>query len=237
LIEARPSGPLHIHAAERVEEVAEIEATLGARPVEWLLNELGVGERWCLIHATHLTELERDRLAASGAVAGVCPLTEANLADGKFPLAEFRHRGGRIAIGTDANHLIDLPGELRMLEYGQRLSSMRRETLLLSGEHSAARTLVELVGSGGAQAVGQPVGAIRPGLRCDLVELNADHPAFLGQEPETALDAWIFSSASEHVVRTVIVAGRTVVDEGRHPAELQARRDVDRVMRQISQRH
>jgi formimidoylglutamate deiminase len=225
LLAARPAGPVHIHAAERTEEVEEVLAGLGARPVAWLLEYAGLDERWCVIHATHLDDAEVRGLARSGAVAGLCPLTEANLGDGRFELAAFRHAGGRIGIGTDANHLIDLPGELRMLEYGQRLASHRRETLLEEGETSVGTVLFRLVAAGGAQALGQPAG------RCDLVELDPEHPALAGQTPDTVLDTWIFSSAADTIVRTVVVGGRVVVRDGWHPAEEEARRRVDAVMR------
>ncbi len=231
LLAARPGGPVHIHAAERTEEIDEIVAGLGARPVAWLLANAGLDERWCVVHATHMTEDERSGLAASGAVAGLCPLTEANLGDGRFALAPYRHAGGRLGIGTDANHLIDLPGELRTLEYGQRLASHRRETALLDGESSVAAALFGLARAGGAQALAQPTGAIRAGLRCDLVELDHDHPALVGQTTATLLDAWVFSTASDTLVRTVLVGGRVVVRDGRHPAEEDARRKVAEVMR------
>ncbi|MGH3599593.1 MAG: formimidoylglutamate deiminase [Pseudonocardiaceae bacterium] len=233
LLDARPRGPVHIHAAERTEEVDEVQSTLGARPVEWLLENAAVDERWCVIHATHMTDAERRGLAESGAVAGLCPLTEANLADGRFPLAAYRHDGGRLGIGTDANHLIDLPGELRMLEYGQRLCSHRRETALRPGETSVGEALHRLTGAGGAQALTQPTGAITPGLRCDLVELDPDDSALVGQMPETALDAWIFSSTSASIVRTVLVGGVEVVSDGHHPAEARARACVAAAMHRL----
>ncbi|MGH2890798.1 MAG: formimidoylglutamate deiminase [Solirubrobacteraceae bacterium] len=232
LLRARPKGPVHIHAAERPEEVAEISDGLGARPVQWLLEHAGLDERWCVIHATHMTETERRGLAASRAGAGLCPLTEANLADGRFDLAAFRHDGGRFGVGTDANHLIDLSGELRMLEYGQRLQSHRRETLLAPGETSVGATLHGLARAGGAQVLAQPTGAIAPGARCDLVELDAEHPALAGQTTQTVLDAWTFSSASDTIVRTVLVGGREVIVDGSHPLQEIARRRVAAVMRE-----
>lgn len=231
LLRARPTGPVHIHAAERTEEVEEVTAGLGASPVAWLLHNAVVDERWCVIHATHMTAAELGGLAACGAVAGVCPLTEANLADGRFELAAFRRGGGRFAVGTDANHAIDLAGELRMLEYGQRLHSHRRETLLAPGETSVGQLLHRLAVAGGRQALAQPAGVIEAGARCDLVELDANHPALVGQTPDTALDAWIFSSASEATVRTVLVGGRVVVSDARHPGEEGAQRRVRAVMR------
>ena len=229
---ARRTGPVHIHAAERPEEVAEITAGLGERPVQWLLAHAGLDERWCVIHATHMTQAERRGLAASGAVAGLCPLTEANLADGRFDLAAFRREGGRLGVGTDANHLIDLPGELRMLEYGQRLAGHRRETLLAPGEASVGAVLHGLALAGGAQALAQRTAATAPGARCDLVELDPEHPVLAGQVPETVLDAWIFSSASDTLVRTVLVGGQEVIGEGRHRHEQDARRRVAAVMRE-----
>ena len=234
LLGARPDGPIHIHAAERTEEVAEVTAGLGARPIEWLLAHTPIDERWTVIHATHMTAAERQRLAGSGAVAGVCPLTEANLADGRFDLAEYRHEGGRLGVGTDANHLIDLPGELRMLEYGQRIVGHRRDSLLEDGESSVGAVLFGLAASGGAQALAQPIGGICPGLRCDLVELDPTHPSFAGQSPSTILDSWIFSTASDSLVRTVLIAGQPVIRDGHHPLERAARERVDAVM---SKRH
>ena len=193
-----------------------------------------IDERWSVIHATHMTASERQRLAGSGAVAGVCPLTEANLADGRFDLAEYRHDGGRLGVGTDANHLIDLPGELRMLEYGQRIVGHRRDSLLEDGETSVGAVLFGLAASGGAQALAQPIGGICPGLRCDLVELDPTHPSFAGQSPSTILDSWIFSTASDSLVRTVLIAGQPVIRDGHHPLERAARERVDAVM---SKRH
>src|SRR3546814_15104940 len=115
-----PAVPVHIHAAEQVMEVADCVAWSGARPGEWLLDNAGVDERWCLIHATHLAEHEVPRLAASGAVAGLCPVTEANLGDGIFPAIDYLAAGGRFGVGTDSNILVDAAQELRAPEYSQR---------------------------------------------------------------------------------------------------------------------
>jgi formimidoylglutamate deiminase len=227
----RPSGPIHIHAAERTEEVAEVESGLGARPIEWLLQNSDIDERWCVIHATHMTDAERTGLAGSGAVAGLCPLTEANLADGLFPLAAYRHDGGRFGIGTDANHLIDLPGELRTLEYGQRVTSHRRDDLLEGDETSVGEALFTLASAGGARALDQPTGSLKAGMRCDLVELDAEHPAFAGQTTDTILDAWVFSTASDTLVCSIVIGGQPLITDGHHPLEHEASARVDAIMR------
>lgn len=219
LLAAVPTGPIHIHVSERAEEVKEIQAGLGARPVQWLLSEAGLDERWTLIHATHIDAGERHVVARSGAVAGLCPLTEANLGDGLFPLAEYHRAGGRWAVGTDANHRIDAAGELRMLEYGQRLRRERRDNVTSGRDASVGHVLVKSSLSGGARALTQPTGSIRPGMRADLVELDPNHPALTGQSSATVLDAWIFSAAGPSPVRNVMVGGRWVVRDGQHPAE------------------
>ena len=120
-------GPVHIHVAEQVREVENCLAWSGRRPVEWLLDHESVDSRWCLIHATHTLPSEKQGIASRGAIVGLCPITEANLGDGIFDAKTFTQAGGRFGIGTDSNVLIDAAGELRQLEYTQRLSA-RRET-------------------------------------------------------------------------------------------------------------
>src|SRR5215475_8635373 len=122
-------GPVHIHAAEQTREVEDCVAWSGRRPVEWLLEHAPVDQRWWFIHATHMTGTETAALAASGAVAGRCPLTEASLGDGIFPAREFCDAGGRFGVGTDSNILVGVADELRQLEYAQRLKHRERNVL------------------------------------------------------------------------------------------------------------
>ncbi|MFN2259262.1 MAG: formimidoylglutamate deiminase, partial [Parasphingopyxis sp.] len=114
-------GPIHIHIAEQTREIEACLAWSGQRPVKWLLDHADVDARWCCIHATHMTDAETEALARSGAVAGLCPITEADLGDGLFPARHFLEAGGTFGVGSDSNVLIDAAGELRLLEYGQRL--------------------------------------------------------------------------------------------------------------------
>ncbi len=224
LLAQSPEGPVHIHAAERSEEVEECRAGLGAAPVEWLLTRAGIDGRWTLVHATHMTDAERDGLARAGAVAGLCPLTEANLGDGRFRLRGYLRAGGRFGIGSDANTLISVADELRMLEYGQRLHHRMRNVVVTPGAEateSPGRVLFDGARRGGAQALAQPVGALAPGRRADLVVLDPEAPALLGQTPGTVLDAWVISGgmAGATPVRHVMVGGRWVVRDRRHAAE------------------
>jgi formimidoylglutamate deiminase len=213
--EAAPEGPIHIHAAEQVKEVEACIATLGRRPVEWLLAQAGVDARWCVIHATHMTEPETRDLAASGAVAGLCPLTEASLGDGVFEGARYLAAGGRFGIGTDSNIQVDAAAELRQLEYGQRLMRRERNVMTTGAGESTGRRLFAMALAGGARALAQAIGSIAVGRRADIVVLDADHPDLASRSGDEWLDAWIFV-IGRAAVQTVLVGGETVVEHGRH---------------------
>ena len=216
LIEHWPTGPIHIHAAEQTGEVEECLAWSGARPVEWLLANMPVDQRWCLIHCTHMTAQESGTLARSDAVAGLCPITEANLGDGIFDAPRYMDAGGRIAIGSDSNVRIALGEELRTLEYGQRLRERKRNRLGPPGS-STGRHLFGAARRGGAQALGLASGALALGHVADIVVLDPTHPALVGRTRDSALDAWVFA-AGDGVVRDVYAGGRRVVRDGRHIA-------------------
>ncbi|MBE1527251.1 formiminoglutamate deiminase [Sphingopyxis sp. OAS728] len=214
LLELSSTGPVHIHAAEQVKEVADCVAWSGARPVEWLLDNAGVDERWCLIHSTHLDANEVSRLAASGAVAGLCPITEGNLGDGIFPAVDYLAAGGRFGVGTDSNILVDAAQELRVLEYSQRLAQRARALLASEEAPFVGANLFAHAVQGGAQALGVPAG-LAVGHAVDIVSLDLDHPAFAGTDDATLLDRWIFS-ARAGAVDSVWRAGVKRVERGRH---------------------
>jgi formimidoylglutamate deiminase len=214
LADAVPNGPMHIHAAEQVEEVAQVEAWLGARPVAFLLDRIGVGARWCLVHATQTTAEEIAGLAASGAVAGLCPITEANLGDGVFSAAAYLPAGGALGIGSDSNVRIALGEELRSLEYSQRLTHRARNVLAAAGD-SVGATLHAAALAGGARALARDCGALRSGALADIVAIDRAHPVLAALKPGQLLDGWVFA-ADDRVVRDVWSAGRRVVRDGRH---------------------
>ncbi|WP_268920184.1 formimidoylglutamate deiminase [Acidiphilium iwatense] len=210
-----PAGPIHCHAAEQVAEVDDCVAALGARPVEWLLDHAGVDARWCLIHATHMGASETEAMARSGAVAGLCPLTEADLGDGIFDGARFLESGGRFGIGSDSLIRIDAAAELRQLDGSQRLRDRRR--VVLSPNGSAGTALYAGALRGGAQALNLPVGAIAPGARADIVVLDRDGTDLAALPPGFWLDQFVFVGGSKLIDR-VYAAGRVVVEQGRHVA-------------------
>jgi len=206
-------GPIHIHIAEQVREVEACLAWSGQRPVQWLLDNMPVDERWCLVHATHLHDDEIRGIADRRAVAGLCPVTEANLGDGLFPMREFVGHGGRFGVGSDSNVLIDAAEELRLLEYGQRLA-LRGRNVISPGELSSGRWLYQQAQEGAAQALGVAAG-LAVGAPADLVELDTAHPALQGRAGDALLDSWVFA-ARGGAVRSVWRNGRQWVRDGRH---------------------
>jgi formiminoglutamate deiminase len=208
------SGPVHIHAAEQTGEVEQCVAWSGARPVEWLLDHAELDRRWCLVHSTHLTDDECRRLAASGAVAGLCPITEANLGDGIFPAPQFLEAGGAFGIGTDSNVSIRVADELRQLEYSQRLRDRARNVVGASDARSTGRVLFESAIRGGGQALGVESG-ITPGAAADFVSLDLASPALVAREGDSVLDSLIFAGGAR-CIEGVWRAGRKLVSDGRH---------------------
>jgi formimidoylglutamate deiminase len=217
-----PGAPVHIHAAEQTKEVEECVAWSGARPVQWLLDHADVNSRWCLVHATHMTDEEITRLARSGAVAGFCPVTEANLGDGIAPAAPFMRAGGTAGIGTDSNVRISVREELRQLEYSQRLRDRARNVLAAQSAHSTGRTLFATSHRGGERALGAGAGAVPIGLAqgasADCLALDVDDA--LAAQDDVWLDRFVFADVGlTHVWR----AGRRVVAEGQHFARAAVR--------------
>jgi formimidoylglutamate deiminase len=213
-----PGAPIHIHCAEQAKEVDDCVRWSGKRPVEWLLEHVPVDSRWCVVHATQMTPEETRALAQSGATAGLCPSTEANLGDGIFPLLEYRRAGGRYGIGGDSHVSRDPAEELRLLEYSQRLATRRRN--LVTGERTGAvgTTLWLEAAEGGAFALGRAMGAIASGRRADLVVLSPDSADLAARSGDAIANSLIFSGA-RGVVSDVMVGGKWLVRDGRHPLQ------------------
>jgi len=210
--------PVHIHIAEQMAEVQQSLDWSGRRPVQWLLENQDVDQRWCLIHATHLTDDEVSGIARSGAVAGLCPTTEANLGDGLFPLESFMAQGGVFGIGSDSHVSQSAVEELRWLEYGQRLQHQRRNIAVSDAQRNVGDFLWQGALRGGAQAAGRPVGALAPGLRADIVVLDDAHPNMFGLALDEVLGSLVFSG-NDNLVKDVMVGGQWVVRNQQHVAQ------------------
>jgi formimidoylglutamate deiminase len=225
------AAPVHIHIAEQAREIDACLAWSGARPVDWLLDHAAVDARWCLVHATHVTPAEVARVAASGAIVGLCPVTEANLGDGIFPAADFVAAGGRYGVGSDSNVRIDAAGELQLLEYGQRLVRQSRNVLATSECPSTGASLFTAAFAGGAQALGVigPTG-LAVGAAADIVSFDGAQPAMVSRAGDALLDGWVFCGAR---VDSVWRRGKQVVTGGRHIARDEAEAGFAQVLRAV----
>lgn len=224
--------PIHIHIAEQTKEVEDCLAWSNQRPVEWLYNNAAIDERWCLIHATHVTPDETRRMAESRAVVGICPTTEANLGDGLFPAQEYLAAGGRFGIGSDSHVSVSALEELRWLEYGQRLKHERRNRLSAAGKAEVAETLFAAAGAGGAQALGKKIGAIAAGNRADFIVLDGSQAMLAHVAPEKLLGRWLFGG-SDAWVKDVMVGGRWLVRDRHHSGEAAAQAAFSRAMAEL----
>ncbi|WP_137702151.1 formimidoylglutamate deiminase [Marimonas lutisalis] len=233
-VAALGTGPVHMHLAEQQAEVDEVQAHLGARPTEWLLANHHVDQRWCLIHCTQMTGGETRALAQTGAVAGLCPITESSLGDGIFNGTEFATAGGRFGVGSDSNIHIALFHELATLDYSQRLRDHSRAALA-APDRSTGRVLFDHANRAGAQAGGRASGQIAPGAWADLIGLSTDNPWLCHRTGDTALDSLIFTGRGQDCITDVWSAGRHVVQGGRHIARETITRDFLRVIAELGQ--
>ncbi|MBF23102.1 formimidoylglutamate deiminase [Neopusillimonas maritima] len=212
-------APIHIHIAEQTKEVEDCLTHLNQRPVEWLLNHFNVNERWCLVHATHMTPQETRNVAKSGAIVGICPSTEANLGDGIFNGVDYLNANGAWGIGSDSHITVDVAEELRLYEYSQRLSRRQRNVLASNSESSVGHYLYTQALAGGAQASARPIRGFAPGQRADALVLNASHPDLFGKQKNQILDSFVFSRHGDPLIQSVLVGGQWRIQNGAHQQE------------------
>ena len=224
--------PVHIHIAEQQKEVDDCLAWSGRRPLQWLYENTEVDQRWCLVHATHANPEEVTLMAKSRAIAGLCLTTEANLGDGIFPAVDFLAQGGRMGIGSDSHVSLSVVEELRWLEYGQRLRDQRRNRLYGADQPMVGRTLYDAALDGGAEAMGQPIGALQVGKRADWLVLDGNDPYLATADGDAILNRWLFAGGDRQV-RDVLVNGQWVVRDGRHAGEEESNSAFTQVLREL----
>lgn len=229
-----PTLPVHIHIAEQQKEVNDCLNWSGQRPISWLYDHLDINARWCLIHATHADAYEVTKMAHSGAVAGLCPTTEANLGDGIFPGVDYLAQEGRWGIGSDSHVSLNVVEELRWLEYGQRLRDQRRNRLIAQGQTRVGDVLYQQALSGGAQACGVPVGQLSVGYRADWLVLDNQDPYLAAATDNALLNRWLFAGHVGQIL-DVYVGGVARVVDGVHPQQQAAASDFLQLLQQLSQ--
>lgn len=232
---AIPTGPIHIHIAEQQQEVRACLEHCGSRPIDWLMDNAPVDNTWCLVHATHTTPGELSKMAQSGAVVGLCPMTEANLGDGIFLADDFIKHGGCIGVGTDSNIRTNLADELQMLEYSQRLSRQRRNILASEGSPNVSEYLLSMVGSGGKSASEQPDTNVLVGSRADFVVFPVERDEINWNNGSDFLNYWIFASLDKSP-SDVYIAAKQVITAGKHTADEQVNAKFNKTMSKLLQK-
>ncbi|MFT5709029.1 MAG: formimidoylglutamate deiminase [Oceanospirillaceae bacterium] len=223
--------PIHIHISEQQKEVNDCITWSKQRPVQWLANEIGLNERWCLIHATHLDDEELQAIASNQVVAGLCPTTEANLGDGIFLATEYIQAQGRWGIGSDSHVSLSIVEELRTLEYGQRLRDQQRNRLYSEQQNHIGDFLFEQALQGGNQATQVKLG-LAVGNRADFMVLDHLNPFIGSSKDEDILNRWLFA-CNENVIRHVYVAGNPVVTDFKHSQEEQASAEFSALLKRL----
>lgn len=208
--------PFHIHISEQIKEVEECVAFYGKRPVEWLLDNVDVDESYHLVHATHLTGNEVERLAKSKANVVLCPSTEGNLGDGIFPLLDFQRYGGNWSIGTDSHVGLNPLEELRLLDYGQRLISHKRNIFSDENEGDSALYALKKTYFSGAKAMGRKVNSFfEVGKKFNATIYKKNSPLLSVTSSENRACTLLYSSDAYMQLAT-ISRGKLVSYKGEH---------------------
>lgn len=225
-----PAGiPFHMHAAEQLKEVNEAREYLKARPVEWLLDNVDLNERFNLVHCTHLTDDEVMRLGRSRANVVLCPGTEANLGDGIFRLSDFAKYSQAWAIGTDSHISLNPLEDLRWLDYTQRLMNHRRNTF-----SDGASVLLRSAYFAGKRAMGATVHEFfETGRPLDAVVYRGDSPLLSTAGTEHLLPTLVYTADAASVLGT-LVDGEWICRGLRHAHEEEILREFQSALKNIS---
>lgn len=225
----RDDVPVHMHVSEQPAEVAEIRKALGTSPIEWLEGKFDLTPRWCLVHGTQATDVELDILNRGGPTLVLCPTTEHDLGDGRFPLE--RTPDARFGVGTDSQVSVSPIEELRLILYGMRAAQGRRAVLPPTGL-SDGSSLWSRATSDAAPATGLRVGRIEAGHMADLVMLDGTRPDVAGLSSDQILSAWVLSGQPADTAE-VRVGGRVVASHGTHSRQSSLGEAAGRALRAV----
>ncbi|OJJ18313.1 formimidoylglutamate deiminase [marine bacterium AO1-C] len=235
--EALPKGtPIHIHVAEQLKEIEDAQNYLGMRPVEWLLNNIGLNENYHLVHATHMTEVEVQNLAKTKANVVICPSTEGNLGDGLFALGQYQAHQGQWSIGTDSHVGLNPLEELRWLDYGQRVTTHKRNSFYSPQQTDSGSYALQMATFAGRRAMGlHNTQYFEIGQAFDAVVMDAQNPLLAITSPENLLSTIIYTGDSNTTLGT-IVNGQWQVQTQKHQAYANIVNDFTQVMKDLKYR-
>ncbi len=236
-IAALPNNlPFHIHISEQIKEIEDCVSHLGARPIKWMLDNVELSDRCNFVHATHADEDETYGLADMSVNTVLCPSTEGNLGDGLFPLREYQSLNGKWSIGTDSHVSLNPFEELRLLDYGQRLTSHLRSTFISKDFASSGAYAINQSLIAGRKAMGNfETVYFKPGEPLNACIVSARHPLIRTASKKTLLDTIVYSS-DETMQEGTIVNGEWKVKSGQHIFRDEIAKDFVKVMKKLGVR-
>lgn len=228
--------PFHIHVSEQLKEIDDSIEYLGKRPVEWLLDNVELRDRFHLVHATHLTEQETIGIAKSGANVVICPTTEGNLGDGLFPLRKYQEEGGKWSIGTDSHVGLNPLEELRLLDYGQRLITHKRNTYFSPQQGDGGTYAFEIATIAGRKGMNNFESEyFKVGEPFNACVIDGEHPLLANCSDINLASTIIYSSDSAMQTATISY-GEMIVENGKHIKQKEIREKFNEVMKELGSR-
>lgn len=228
--------PFHIHVSEQLKEIEDCLSFYGKRPAQWLLDNCNVNDNYHLVHATHLDDNEVHGIAKSKANVVLCPSTEGNLGDGLFRFNDFKNFGGNWSIGTDSHVGLNPFEELRILDYGQRLTTHKRNTYFKKNNGDSGFNAIEMAYKTGKKAMGQiSEEFFEIGKSFDAVIMDANSPLIATSSTKNLCNTFVYSSDVSNIMGTII-NGQWVSEKGRHNNQETFTKDFIKSLKQLKTR-
>ncbi|HJC14926.1 MAG TPA: amidohydrolase [Candidatus Fusicatenibacter intestinigallinarum] len=202
-------APVFAHNSETEKEVRECIGRYGKTPTQVMealgLFDYGGGGYHCIWLAPEDFEIFRRR----GLFAVTCPGSNAKLASGIAPVAEFLCRGIPVAVGTDgaaSNNCLDMFREMFLVT---GLSKLRER----DASAVPAKQVLRMATVGGARAMGlKECETLTPGQKADLIMIDLHQPNMHPlSDPEKNL---VYSGSKQNVCLTM-VDGKILYENGR----------------------
>ncbi|UOB17749.1 formimidoylglutamate deiminase [Abyssalbus ytuae] len=228
--------PFHIHISEQLKEVNDSVEYLGQRPVEWLLDHINLNDRFHLVHATHLTRQETCGIAACKANVVLCPSTEGNLGDGLFPLKKYQDDGGKWSIGTDSHIGLNPFEELRILDYGQRLTTHKRNSFFSEKENDSGTYALEMATLTGRKAMNNfTTEYFKTGEPFNACIIDADSPLVSASTLKNLNSTLVYTADSGMLLGT-ISQGKMMVENNIHQYKDSIRKKFTEAIKSLNSR-
>ena len=198
--------PLHIHLLETQDEVAQVAARDGCRPLELLeRSDFFCATKVLFAHCVWLNKEEIAKLTCYDVSVAHCPASNLKLASGLAPVAELLAAGVNVALGTDgacSNNNLDMFEEIKLAALSAKVRGL--DPLAVP-----AATALEMATVNGVKALGlEETGILTAGKQADIILINIDQPHFT---PQHDLISHLVYAARGSDVDTVMVAGKLLM--------------------------